>query len=525
MTKTKSTKRALLLSALSLLMCVSMLIGSTYAWFTDEVTSANNVIKSGTLDVEMMWAKGTEAPDTATWYDASTGAIFDYDLWEPGYTEARHIKIENMGTLALNWTLAIVPNGEVSKLGDVIDVYVYGAGKYASSNAKQLADRDSLSDSAYVGTLAEVINSGIATGKLYAEEDTTVIDHHKEDSMTIVLKMREEAGNEYQDLSIGADFAVQLLATQLTYEEDSFDNQYDVAAGKTVVTPETAQAAIWAAEEGDVIYLDHGNYGALVIENEDGSPKKGLTIEHDKPQTSYSEPLTVASINLNGSENITIRGIFFAADQAERVYSKKSGATNYYASIVGSKEGGNTGAKNIVIDNCRFKNDGAYWAESTVNSDNYVPVCFEEQGRPTSRATNITVMNCYVDIEVFNFVRANYLAAGSITIKGNNVILATKHSVMNFTGNAASIYVRDNSFKGWNPEKAMIGTSWQGGKPSIEVTGNIIAPRAALTGEGVVLDIKPTYTKDNCTIVFEGNTFNGTLAGQTEATVPCNLPN
>ena len=342
--------------------------------------------------------------------------------------------------------------------------------------------------------------------------------------MTIVLKMREEASNDYQGLSIGANFSVQLLATQRNYEADSFDNSYDIAAGKTVVTPATAQAAIWAAEEGDVIYLDHGNYGALVIENEDGTPKKNLTIEHDKPQTSYQEPLTVASINLNGSENITIRGIFFAADQAELVYSKKSGATNYYASIVGSKEGGNVGAKNIVIDNCRFKNDGAYWDGSTVNPNNYVPVCFEEQGRPTSRATNITVMNCYVDIEVFNFVRANYLAEGSITVKGNNVIMATKHSVMNFTGNAASIYVRDNSFKGWNPEKAMIGTSWQAGKPSIEVTGNTIDPRTALTGEGVVLDIKPTYTADNCTIVFEGNTFGGTLAGQTEASVPCNRP-
>ena len=44
MTKKRSTKRALLLSALSLLMCISMLIGSTFAWFTDSVTSGSNVI-------------------------------------------------------------------------------------------------------------------------------------------------------------------------------------------------------------------------------------------------------------------------------------------------------------------------------------------------------------------------------------------------------------------------------------------------------------------------------------------------
>ena len=51
--KMKSTKKALLTSVLSLLLCCSMLIGTTFAWFTDSVESGNNIIKSGTLDVEM----------------------------------------------------------------------------------------------------------------------------------------------------------------------------------------------------------------------------------------------------------------------------------------------------------------------------------------------------------------------------------------------------------------------------------------------------------------------------------------
>ena len=53
--KKQNTKRALLLSALSLLLCVCMLVGSTFAWFTDSVTSANNIIKSGNLDVELYY--------------------------------------------------------------------------------------------------------------------------------------------------------------------------------------------------------------------------------------------------------------------------------------------------------------------------------------------------------------------------------------------------------------------------------------------------------------------------------------
>ena len=35
MTKSKNTKRALLASVLSLMLCAAMLVGSTFAWFTD----------------------------------------------------------------------------------------------------------------------------------------------------------------------------------------------------------------------------------------------------------------------------------------------------------------------------------------------------------------------------------------------------------------------------------------------------------------------------------------------------------
>ena len=84
MTNARTTKRALLMSVVSLIVCFTMLLGTTYAWFTDSVTSAGNIIKSGTLDIEMYWADGKEDPATATWTDASTGAIFNNDKWEPG---------------------------------------------------------------------------------------------------------------------------------------------------------------------------------------------------------------------------------------------------------------------------------------------------------------------------------------------------------------------------------------------------------------------------------------------------------
>ena len=247
MTKKHSTKKALMASALSLLLCFSMLIGTTFAWFTDSVTSANNIIKSGSLDVEMYWADGTEAPDSATWTDASTGAIFNYDKWEPGYVEVRHIKIANEGTLALKYQIKIVANGEVSDLADVIDVYYVDP-------AQQIADRTALTDDNKLGTLTDVLANlaDTANGELAA---------NTADTITLALKMQESAGNEYQNKSIGSDFSVILIATQLTAESDSFDDQYDKDA-KYTAEIDQLKAKLAAAQSGDTVEyaLTHDAY-------------------------------------------------------------------------------------------------------------------------------------------------------------------------------------------------------------------------------------------------------------------------
>ena len=209
----KQTKRALITSVVSLLVCFSMLVGTTFAWFTDSVTSSGNVIKSGTLDVSMHWAEGKEAPDSASWKDASQGAIFNSELWEPGHTEVRHIKISNIGTLALKYQLRIYANGDVSDLADVIDVYFVDP-------AVQVSDRTALDAVVPAGTLTEVLAGmpGNVSGDLGAGASNLI---------TIALKMRENAGNEYQNKEIGSNFVIQLIATQDTVESDSFDDQYD----------------------------------------------------------------------------------------------------------------------------------------------------------------------------------------------------------------------------------------------------------------------------------------------------------
>ena len=129
MTQTKTSKRALLTSALSLLLCCTMLIGTTWAWFTDSVTSAGNKIQSGTLQVDLLVKGGNTDYTKYTSVKTDHKPIFNYDLWEPGYTLVTNAKVVNNGTLALKYTLKFVSKDDIAsqKLAEVIDVF------YASS--------------------------------------------------------------------------------------------------------------------------------------------------------------------------------------------------------------------------------------------------------------------------------------------------------------------------------------------------------------------------------------------------------
>ena len=111
MNSLKLTKRALLSSVLALFLCFAMFVGTTFAWFTDSVTSKNNIIQTGSLDAALYYKE----PGDSDYKDASRGAIFNSNLWEPGYIDAKIIKIENNGNLAFKYQLSIRESALVYK--------------------------------------------------------------------------------------------------------------------------------------------------------------------------------------------------------------------------------------------------------------------------------------------------------------------------------------------------------------------------------------------------------------------------
>ena len=210
-----TTKRSFLTSLVSLVLCFTMLLGTTFAWFSDVVTSSGNVIQSGNLDAEMYWSDKYLAADAIGWKQVKENKpIFTYDKWEPGYTEIKYIKVANEGSLNLKWQLTIEAEGEVTNLSDVIDVY------YVNPVTAKLESLDGLQSE---GKLTNVLANKTAEAGSLTSGTSTVL--------AIAFHMDELAGNDYQGKKLCEDgFSVKLVATQATGESDSFDDQYDAEA-------------------------------------------------------------------------------------------------------------------------------------------------------------------------------------------------------------------------------------------------------------------------------------------------------
>ena len=203
---------------------IGSLTGGTVAWFTDNVESTNNVIQSGTLDVELYVADSNLAVDSTDWKDVEdeeTGAIFSYDLWEPGYTTVKYLKLVNNGNLAFKYQIKLVPNQTIDTTGvnlaEVIDAYYKVVDDSFTAPAKA-SDVMAWGAPVNLETMLDVPETAVH-GVMLDDQEPMVI--------ALALHMQEGADNKYQNLSIAEHFSIQLLATQYTHEEDAFNDQYD----------------------------------------------------------------------------------------------------------------------------------------------------------------------------------------------------------------------------------------------------------------------------------------------------------
>ena len=222
----RSTKRALLTSVLSLLLCFTMLLSTTFAWFTDTVTSANNMIVAGNLDVELYYQQ--EGQTDWTKVTSTTNVFLENALWEPGHTEVVKLKIVNEGSLALQYQLGVNVaseigstnvNGDPFKLSDFIKFgIVDGSTSYTRDQAIAAVD-----------ATATPLKQAYASESVILQAKNDTDDDEK--IVTLVVYMPTTVGNEANHKTGAAvptiNLGINLFATQATVEKDSFDELYD----------------------------------------------------------------------------------------------------------------------------------------------------------------------------------------------------------------------------------------------------------------------------------------------------------
>ncbi len=228
MTNSKSTKRALLTSALALLMCVAMLVGATFAWFTDTASTGVNKIVSGNLDVKLMYST-----DMQTWKEATdqTKLFDDNALWEPGYTQVVYLKIVNAGKLALKYEAGFSKN-YTSNRGKNVNGDWYRVDNYlkigTAETATKFANREA------VWSAISATEKTLAKDVMLTDGWITLNAGEASDPFAVAIYMPTSVGNEANASRLRpssvSGLGIEVRATQATVESDSFDNNYDANA-------------------------------------------------------------------------------------------------------------------------------------------------------------------------------------------------------------------------------------------------------------------------------------------------------
>ena len=348
-------------------MCVSMLVGTTFAWFTDTASTGVNKIQAGTLDVQLLDEQGNSLErQTLSWKKAA-GHENEAVLWEPGCTyELQPIVIKNAGNLALKYKIVIS--------GIQGDAALNNAIEWTITNTSTVTALDA--------------DHALAAGA--------------SDTLTIKGHMREDAGNEYQGKSIDG-IGITVVATQYTYESDSNNNQYDVNAEYPVISNADFADAIENADAGSVVDLASGTF-----QLPSNSIPAGVTI------TGAGKENSVLQVN-NGSitsNDVTIKNIAI----------KGSGASGTSGSL-------NISGNNTTIENVNYKGQAGKIAiavstgdsnSGTVIKDTKITNAF--RGIQFWRLSgNSVIDNCVLDISGYTFNIDAVAPNSTLTVKDSTL--------------------------------------------------------------------------------------------------------
>ena len=214
----KATKAALITSLASLVLCFTMLMGTTLAWFVDRVESTNNRIEAGNLEIDLVMLKNGEYVSIA----GGNGDLFSEVTgtanagWYPGLTKTIYLGIRNKGSLALKYDATIdVVDG---KLLGALDYTIVDLGTTPPNPGEVMSIADS--ENSKSGLIADTAqNLLLGSGKLLKIlDDSTAAENQNETHYyAFSVHMRDNVAQSFQGATITLD--IKVSATQLTEKE------------------------------------------------------------------------------------------------------------------------------------------------------------------------------------------------------------------------------------------------------------------------------------------------------------------
>ena len=397
----KSTKKSLIASGISLAVSAALLVGTTFAWFTDSVTNKGNKIQAGNLkigayayDLDMdgtgdsFTIEGVNGGEEFTFEAAPQDLKTDDDtpiisetLWEPGKSSAKLLQVVNEGTLAAEIKLSFETSGELEGAlwFDFIKV-----------ENEEITGKFEKRPMSTLGTFA-------------ANVELPIINKGDTLQFILVYGMYEEAGNEYKDKDFTAD--VTILAKQYTYEKDGFgSSNYDEKA-------EYDSTLISATAENFADVLRNAEAGAVVR----------LTENTDNFKITLTDPQI--TVDLGGN---TVTGQIILEQ-----YKKDCTVTLKNGTLVSDgdynpltlADYANGGSLEVVLNNMTISNPQS--GEDVGGSYLYALDSFGIH--------SVTLNNCTVTGSL------NFTDAGSVTIEGGT------YTAVGNNGDTALFYLNNNN--------------------------------------------------------------------------------
>ena len=516
MNNKKATKRALLTSVTALVMCVVMLAGTTFAWFTDTASTGVNKIVAGNLDVDIIGETSNDHVTTLnfTKANAATDAgATEAVLWEPGCRYlTQGFRIANKGNLALKWK-AVVNKGTTAAnegnfdLLDVIDFYLV--------TSKDVDD---------MGTpLAEF------TGNLKKTKTSEVY--------YIKGVMKTTAGNDYQGLTLDG-ITITVYATQDTVEYDSFDNTYDASA--TYYPVLDAAGMKDALVNGGNIKVDANvdPSEVLVVAKDTTIDMNGKTIANTN-EVWKDDSNSWSLISARESADLTITGNGTFAAKANDCYAVdvQDGAT---VTIENGTFIGNIHAV-YVLEGTAYIKGGFYSVQQkypdAAKADEFVLNCLDANYKNNKSANiivtggtfvNFNPADCKAEGVGTNFVADGYSVISEkhgedtwfTVVKGTGVVPSTQEALNNGIENstdkdvtvvmpASSTFTLDNGIANEGAKSRDV-TFVGDGTQTVDVVKN------AITAEGGELNYQrgSTFTFENLTIQAGEGSFDGIVCNE-----------